>query len=339
MKINYLKKSNFKSVKFIHLPKFYGVIAKVLVLLCVFFFLFISIAPWQQTASAIGRVVAFSPTDRQQIIAAPIEGRIKRWYVQEGTKVKTGDPIVEISDIDTDLIARLKFERNAVQMRLETSERAAELSAVNVERQKKLFDEGISSRRQYEQARLEYANFVTEIANNRVELAKLDNRIARQNNQFVKASRPGIIMKRLAGQESVLVKAGETLAEMIPDTSSRVAEVWVDGNDLPLVHLNQSARVQFEGWPAIQFSGWPSVAVGTFPAKVIVIDPAGNASGQFRVILAPPTAGEWPKPSFLRQGIKVQAWILLGQVPLWYELWRRFNNFPPSIQQPNEKNS
>ena len=34
---------------------------------------------------------------------------------------------------------------------------------------------------------------------------------------------------------------------------------------------------------------------------------------------------------FLRQGVRVNGWVLLGQVTLGYELWRIFNGFPPLI--------
>ena len=31
----------------------------------------------------------------------------------------------------------------------------------------------------------------------------------------------------------------------------------------------------------------------------------------------------------LRQGVRTNGWVLLGQVPLGYELWRQINGFPP----------
>jgi membrane fusion protein, adhesin transport system len=37
------------------------------------------------------------------------------------------------------------------------------------------------------------------------------------------------------------------------------------------------------------------------------------------------------EPRFLRQGVRVKAWVLLDQVSLGYELWRRMNAFPQAI--------
>jgi len=40
----------------------------------------------------------------------------------------------------------------------------------------------------------------------------------------------------------------------------------------------------------------------------------------------------WPdKDRWLRQGVRVNAWVMLQQVPLWYEVWRQINGFPPVV--------
>ena len=176
-------------------------------------------------------------------------------------------------------------------------------------------------------AQIEYAKYQNELAQARIDKVNIDIRIARQQSQVVEAYVAGTIFKRLTGEYSVLVKKGDILAEIIPETQSRAVALWVNGNDIPFVRLNQKARLQFEGWPAIQFRGWPEIAVGTFGGKVSFIDPTDNGQGYFRVVILPDEP--WPKPRFLRQGVRVHGWIQLGRVPLWYELWRQFNGFPP----------
>ena len=81
--------------------------------------------PWQQTAFSSGRVISYAPIDRQQTIEAPIEGRIVRWYVQEGQAVKAGDRFVDISDNDPEILNRLADERAAVERRFEATRRRA----------------------------------------------------------------------------------------------------------------------------------------------------------------------------------------------------------------------
>jgi len=293
---------------------------------------FFAIIPWQQFALGNGKVIAFSPTDRLHTVNSPITGRIKKWYVNEGTSVSPGDPIVDVSDNDPELLARLELEKKAVLLRIDASKQAIEAGNSNVIRQKKLFEQGINSKRQYELAQIEYSKYQNELAQANIDKVNIDVRIARQNTQSLKAQTSGIIYKRLSGQESVVVNAGDVLAQIIPTTESRAVELWIDGNDIPFVRVNQKARLQFEGWPAIQFRGWPEIAVGTFGGTVSFIDPTDNGQGLFRAVIVPNEP--WPDTLYLRQGVRVHGWVQLGQVPLWYELWRQFNGFPP--ESPNE---
>ncbi|WP_133133815.1 MULTISPECIES: biotin/lipoyl-binding protein [unclassified Legionella] len=302
-------------------------IIKILIVLLISIISFLSFIPWQQFALGNGRVIAFSPTERQHTVDSPISGRIKKWYVDEGMEVKPGDSIVDISDIDPELLKRLEMERKAILFRVEVAKKAIAASKANLERQKSLFGEGINSKRQYELAQIEFAKYENQLAQAEIDKVKIDTRIARQKSQIVAAHVAGTIFKRLSGEHSVVVKKGDVLAEIIPDTESRAVALWVDGNDIPFVRLNQKARLQFEGWPAVQFRGWPGIAVGTFGGRVSFIDPTDNGQGDFRVVILPDEP--WPEPIFLRQGVRVHGWIQLGEVPLWYELWRQFNGFPP----------
>jgi len=82
----------------------------------------LAIVPWQQNSAGRGRVIAFAPVDRQQTIDAPVEGRVAKWHVVEGQRVRKGDPIVDISDTDPDFVKRLGRERDAVRARIEAAE-------------------------------------------------------------------------------------------------------------------------------------------------------------------------------------------------------------------------
>jgi hypothetical protein len=104
--------------------------------------------------------------------------------------------------------------------------------------------------------------------------------------------------------------------------------------DVPLIQQGRVARLEFEGWPAIQFSGWPSVSVGTFAGKVKVIDMVDSKNGQYRLLVTP-DSGNWPKQ--LRVGSGVYGWIMLDDVPVWYEIWRQLNAFPPSLKEAPEE--
>lgn len=309
--------------------------AKIILILLFTAITILSFTPWQQFALGNGKVIAFSPTDRLHTVNTPIGGRIKKWYVDEGMRVKPGDPIVDINDNDPDLLSRLELEKKATLLKIAAANQAIIAGKSNIDRQERLYNQGINSKRQYELAQIENAKYQNELAQANIEKVNIDVRIARQQTQLIKAQVAGVIFKRLTGQESVVVPAGAVLAEIMPETQSRAVELWIDGNDIPFVRLHQKARLQFEGWPAIQFRGWPEIAVGTFGGIVSFIDPTDNGLGLFRAVIVPDE--EWPESRFLRQGVRVHGWVQLGQVPLWYELWRQFNGFPPeSISEKNK---
>lgn len=170
-----------------------------------------------------------------------------------------------------------------------------------------------------------------EIASAIAELARIDVRLARQTVQEVKATRDGTIQRVVARQGGEMVKSGDVLCVIVPDTADRAVELWVSGNDMPLVAAGREVRLQLEGWPALAFSGWPQAAVGTFGGRVAFVDPADDGHGRFRVVVVPDGREPWPAPGVLRQGVRAVGWVMLGRVSLGYELWRQWNGFPPSL--------
>lgn len=172
------------------------------------------------------------------------------------------------------------------------------------------------------------------------ELLEYEVKVARQDNQIVRAPFDGILTQITPSLSSGVIKEGDPLCTIVPETADRAVQVWLPGNDAPLVQVGRHVRLQFEGWPAIQFAGWPSVAVGTFGGEVISVDATDNGKGKFRVLIRPDADDErWPSERFLRQGVRANAWVLLDQVPLWYEFWRQLNGFPPvvDVDEPTDE--
>jgi multidrug resistance efflux pump len=181
-------------------------------------------------------------------------------------------------------------------------------------------------------ARASRSSAEAEVASASAELARIEVRLARQSTQAVVAPRDGTVFRIIAnGQSGEILKAGDPLLVIVPETSERAVEVLLSGNDVPLVREGASARVQFEGWPALQFSGWPSVALGTFAGRVAFVDSTDDGAGNFRALVVPADGAPWPSGIYLRQGVRTHAWVQLGRVRLGYELWRQFNGFPPSL--------
>jgi multidrug efflux pump subunit AcrA (membrane-fusion protein) len=312
-------------------------LARWLLLLFLLLAVALTLLPWQQTAYGEGQVVAYSPTERQQRVDAPVEGWLDEWFVQEGTSVEQGDPIVRIADNDPQLMESLGAEQAAAHAAVRAAKQALETARRNVTRQRSLVEQGLSARKQLEEAQLKEASLLKELTEAQASLARINTRLAQQGRQLVTAPRAGTILRRMAGARTVYVKKGEELAVLVPQTRSRAVELWLDGNNLPLLERGQQVRLQFEGWPALQFSGWPSAAVGTFGGQVSVIDEGAGRPGQFRILVTPAPGADWPDQKWLRQGVLAHGWVLLGEVPLGYELWRRFNDFPPNLPAPAQE--
>ena len=419
-------------------------------------------APWQQSVTGSGNVIAYAPLERQMVVEAPIKGRIIQWAdgIFENAHVKTGQEILKIQDVDPEYLARLQEQQASGQRQLDAARESLTASLRSVDtalasiapyesqlrayrtvqneivaaadqyvqsgqqkveaetraleeaqagftqaqadylRQKALFEKQIASELKFQQAEqkylearakvgkaeayvaaakneleakrrereakerkaqvdIEYAQASLNKANGDVakaqsdaakarseitkaeqSLAKLNTAVSRQMGQVVTAPRNGFILQLLANQGTEMVKEGDPLCIIVPDTSDRAVQVWLNGNDAPLVEAGRHVRLQFEGWPAVQFAGWPSVAIGTFGGEIISIDSTDNGKGQFRALVGPTSDGpSWPSDRFLRQGVRANGWVLLDEVGLGYELWRRLNGFPPvvSMDEPLER--
>jgi multidrug resistance efflux pump len=159
------------------------------------------------------------------------------------------------------------------------------------------------------------------------------NYLRRSNLLYVTAPQNGYINKVLKGGIGVTFKEGSELVGIMPAQIDLAVETFVRPIDLPLLHIGEKVRVQFDGWPAIVFSGWPNVSYGTYGAKVVAIERFISENGKYRVLLAPDeTDHNWPEA--IRAGSGARTIALLEDVPIWFELWRQINSFPPNYYQP-----
>jgi multidrug efflux pump subunit AcrA (membrane-fusion protein) len=313
------------------LPEPAKLITRLIVIFFLFMLVFLIAIPWQQTSDGSGKVMAYLPQDRVQNIHATVTGRIKQWFVKEGSFVKKGDPVMEIVDIDPNYMARLKVEFAASKSQYEAAQSVVKTAKFDYDRQTDLYAKGISSRKDMEQAIIAYKNAQSAEAQALANYTQMQSRFSRQESQLVLAPTDGTIVRLLVGTSSIVVNQGDVVAIFVPKSNQLSAQIFIRGNDLPLVYEGRKVRLQFEGWPAIQFSGWPSVAVGTFGGVVTFVDQTATPDGLFRVIVLPAPGEKWPESRFIRQGTRVNGWILLNNVALGYELWRQFNGFPQSL--------
>ena len=386
--------------------------------------------PWTQNIRSTGTLTTLRPQDRPQTVPSTIAGRIERWRVREGQRVRKGDTLVDIGEVkekyfDPNLVQRtseqldakigslgenrqkdlalqgqqvalrqslsvsLDKARNKVsQSRLKLNSDEADLRAAQndftiaerqQERQEALYKQGLKSLTELEQRRLKFQESRAklqssenkldasrqELTNSQLELASLaaeyqdklaksesdrrsvtayqfdtEGQIAKMRNELanlsirsafyqITAPQDGYVVRALKEGLGEIVKEGEPVVTVMPIAPALSAELYVKPMDIPLLSVGRKVRLQFDGWPALVFSGWPGTSFGTFGGVVSVIDNI-DSQGQYRVLVTPDPAQEpWPKP--LRVGSGVYGWALLDDVPIWYELWRQVNGFPPNF--------
>lgn len=277
---------------------------------------------------------------------------------------------------------------DAAQQRVNASKAASEAARLNFNRVKALFAKGLSSEREHELAILQRdsteadlksaesvlkrtsndfdatiasihaqkGSALSDVASAERDLSVIDIQINQNLRQIMESPRDGIVLQ-VAATDGTYLRPGSLICVIIPETESRFVEIWLDGNDTPLIRPRteengaiqpgSDVRIAFEGWPAVQMIGWPNLAVGTFGGEVIFVDATDDGKGRFRVVVAPKADAvdrgegvvhvEWPeKARWLRQGVKANAWIMLQQVPLWYEVWRQINGFPAGQASKND---
>lgn len=196
---------------------------------------------------------------------------------------------------------------------------------------------------------------LSEVATAERDLSVIDVQISQNERQIIESPRDGIVLN-VAATDGTYLRPGSLICVIIPETNSRFVEIHVDGNDMPLIHSRKDGqpgspvRLAFEGWPAVQMIGWPQLAIGTFGGEVVFVDATDDGTGKFRVVVGPaddivdrgdgkgPVTVGWPdKDRWLRQGARTNAWVMLNQVPLWYEIWRQINGFPPVVTDKDGK--
>lgn len=154
----------------------------------------------------------------------------------------------------------------------------------------------------------------------------------RQNAYVITSPINGRITKILKNGIGEFVKAQDDIATIVPTNYQRAVELYVLPVDMPLVKEGKQVRLQFDGWPAIVFSGWPNNSFGTYSGEVFAIDNDISENGKYRIIVIENDEDKnWPE--LIRIGSGARGLLLLNDVKVYYEVWRRLNGFPPDFYE------
>jgi multidrug resistance efflux pump len=224
-----------------------------------------------------------------------------------------GDGISSVRDLET---ARLKFQK----ARTDSVAAAADLAA---------------ARRAVESARLNVQRKKRKLEAQQSELdRKVNNARERVSASVVRAPTEGTVSSINRVGPGQTVKKGSPLALVVPETDDRAVELFVSSIGASLIEPGRQVQLQFSGFPALQFSGVPDASVGTFTGTVRFVNPVDDGSGRFRMLVVPDTSAgnsDWPRAEYLRQGAPAKGSVLLSNVSLGYEIWRRMNGLPPQL--------
>lgn len=155
---------------------------------------------------------------------------------------------------------------------------------------------------------------------------------------YITAPQDGFINRAIQKGIGETFSAGTKIVSIMPINIEMAVETFVNPIDLPLLHPGENLRIIFDGWPAIFFSGWPNLSYGTYGGEVVAVERTISDNGKFRVLIKQnPDEQEWPE--VIRAGSGARTIALLNNVPIWYEMWRQINGFPPDYYQPQESNN
>lgn len=158
----------------------------------------------------------------------------------------------------------------------------------------------------------------------------------RNGMYYIKAPQDGYVNRAIQSGIGETIKEGTAIVSIMPSVFDIAVETYIDPVDFPLINKGEKVRVWFDGWPSIVFSGWPGASYGTFGGVIVAKENFISQNGKYRVLIAPDKNDkEWPDQ--LSIGAGTQSIALLENVPIWFEIWRTLNGFPPNYYQPETK--
>lgn len=273
-------------------------------------------------------------SDSSEVIAAEVDYKISQEQLTRGKQL-FNQGVVSLVELERRTVQNNKAlailtekQQKLLNTRQDINIVKIDINSARQEADDKIF----KSRSEIATSRGEIAGTTGDMAKNRNILA---NYISRGNQKWLIAPQDGQIIKAKKSGINEIVKEGEMIVEMVPTQIDFAIELFVEPMDLILINRGQKVRMIFDGFPAIVFSGWPNNSYGTFGGEISMVENNRNENGKFRILVIPDSDQKgWPKE--LKTGTGARGFALLNTVPIWYELWRQINGFPPDYYKTKE---
>ncbi|HFU77178.1 MAG TPA: hypothetical protein ENK68_01590 [Epsilonproteobacteria bacterium] len=162
-------------------------------------------------------------------------------------------------------------------------------------------------------------------------------KIARYDASAVVSEKNGSVMRILQHDKNTYIKRGEPVIHFSPDVGVRTILLKVSDFNMPLIKQGLKTRIRFHGWPVLNISGWPAIQFGTFGGIIKKVDPILHEKGFYYAYIMEDLKEPWPRGDVLRIGTNATVWVSLATVPVWYEIWRLMNAFPPKMVTSEKK--
>lgn len=247
---------------------------------------------------------------------------------KEGLKPLTDveEKRLKLQDVEAKIITQ---ENKLLASKNELINAQVEINRINAE-----YTEKVSKARGDQYTALS-SQYDTEAQVNKLQNQYVNYQI-RNGMYYIKAPQDGYVNRAIQSGIGETIKEGTQIVSIMPAKYDIAVETFVSPTDLPLIHKGEKVRVWFDGWPTVVFSGWPNMSYGTFGGRIVAVENFISQNGKFRVLIAPDKDEEpWPKQVSIGSGAQTLA--LLENVPIWFEIWRKLNGFPPNYYQPKSE--
>ncbi len=170
-----IQPSQYKSLKMVE--SLGGVITfgKVLTFLMLLFLVCLLFVPWQQSIPGQGKITLLSPNERPQTLNTPINARLNHWLVHEGERVKSGDVLMELIEVDPKYLDPQLLQRLKSKLQTRQSKKQALMAGYEAMKLR------LASQKQLAKFVIPAAKVKAEQANHQLEAAKQAWITAKQN--------------------------------------------------------------------------------------------------------------------------------------------------------------
>lgn len=250
---------------------------------------------------------------------------------KEGLKPLTDveEKRLKLQEIEAKIITQ---ENKLLSSENELINARVEISRINAEYSEKF------SKAQSDQFTAQSNKYDTKAQVNKLE-NQYQNYKIRNGMYYITAPQNGYVNRALKSGLGENIKEGTPIVSIMPAKYDIAVETYVLPNDFPLIQKGEKVRVWFDGWPTIVFSGWPNLSYGTFGGKIVAIENFISGNGKYRILIAPDETDKHKWPNQLSIGSGAQTMALLNEVPIWYEVWRTLNGFPPNYYKTTKEKS